>query len=106
LSTFNISILPYKSILSSTVAPLDLRDSREPRSRDKARVAARMVLEESALSWRMNSRPSPRFAPVITKIGIANFRGLLFGLGLFDVGAMKALSLVNGNVGRIDTNLI
>jgi hypothetical protein len=65
-----------------------------------------MVLEESVLSWRTNSRPSPRFAPVITKIGIANCRGLLSDLGLFDVGAMKVLSLVNGNVGRINSNLI
>jgi len=40
------------------VAPLDLRDSREPRSRDRDRVAARMVMEESVLSWRTNSRPS------------------------------------------------
>lgn len=88
------------------VAPLDLRDSREPRSPDRDRVAARMVLEESVLSWRKNSRPSPRFAPVITKIGIANCGGLLFDLGLFDVGAVKVLSPVNWNVGRINTNLI
>jgi len=54
------------------VAPLDLRDSRAPRSRDRDRVAARMVLEESVLSWRTNSRPSPRFAPVIIKDGILN----------------------------------
>lgn len=48
------------------VALLDLRDSRALRSRDRDRVAAKMVLEESALSWRTNSRPRPRFAPVIT----------------------------------------
>lgn len=51
-------------------APLDLRDSRAPRSRDTERVAARIVFEESELSWRTNSRPRPRFAPVITKTGI------------------------------------
>jgi len=88
------------------VAPLDLRDSREPRSRARDRVAARMVLEESVLSWRTNSRPSPRFAPVITKIGIANCRGLLSDLGLFDVVVMKVQSPGNENVGRINTNLI
>jgi hypothetical protein len=31
-----------------------------------------IVLEESALSWRTNSRPSPRLAPVIMKTGILN----------------------------------
>jgi hypothetical protein len=65
-----------------------------------------MVLEESVLSWRTNSRPSPRFAPVITKIGIANYRGLLSDLGLFDVVVMKVQSPGNENVGRINTNLI
>lgn len=68
------------------VLDFSLRDSSAGRGRDVERVVAMIVLEGSAASWVVNSRPRPRFAPVITQVGIFEIVELcvcLKGIGVF-----------------------